>query len=77
MAPLQREDRVAEDDRVEIEENYGCQSSALDLYLHVPLARGSFPCARWSVGRIAACKAVTRLKTLLGTRRVILVKPRG
>lgn len=48
MAPLQREDRVAEDDRVEIEGNYGCQSSALDLYLHVPLARGSFPCTRWS-----------------------------
>lgn len=26
MAPLQREHHVAEDDRVEIEENYGCQS---------------------------------------------------
>lgn len=43
MAPLQRKRRVTEDDRVEIEENYGCQSSTHDLYLYVPLARGSFP----------------------------------
>lgn len=46
MTPLQEECHVAEDDRVEIEENYGCQSSAHDLYLHVPLARGSFFYAR-------------------------------
>lgn len=59
----------AEDDHVEIEENYGCQLSALDLYLHVPLARGPFPLyARWSFIRMASRESLLRgLKTLLGT----------
>lgn len=65
MAPLQRERRVIEDDRVEIEENYDCQSSTHDLYLHVPLARGSFPLR--STVEWFCTKAVTSLKMLLST----------